>query len=853
MFSVSWYRTLILPKKVHESDLNLANMFYFRYLNTTGNGLAMWQNITVRLDTSEVKGHIFKTRVKMIWPSLLADTTENKSIYNFPLTQVGNTTFINITIKNPSSHNLIVQMVMDVHYPNLNYLFEGLPPSFLPKYVDKIQTQDDRFFLHGDNRQKINLFKAKLGFKVHQNSYPFILKPNENFTVTVGYKAGDTSSDSGFIFLRNNLTVIEVIALTGKGADPHFKFGNRKPGSAQPLAFELTEKHLKDCERDKNKKYPPPNLSVKRSFTARNTGSIVIYVNNFYINGLPCEGYGFKVLNCEPFVLLPNGTKKIDIAFTPDFTLAKITRTLILDTSLNLPVNYTLVTTVPSYYLSLCSSVLSRPQWEMYLYYSAISVMCFLLGFVIVIPVMESDRILKQTLGVMSKQSPTTQPTLDLRLVGTQTRFEIRSHKNDENDLKEKKKDNKHNVEHKNGIRSSSNEDKNKTDLEKYTALLPTTSKCKRKLSKRNSNEHPTEEVQKHNKTTEVQKCPKIKTETKINDVKDTENVHGTIKKVTKENKKSSPVLEKKSNELTPNKHIENSYEEETSSTTTESSNTEDIENKQPKIKKNKIYSSKTETAKPDQQNLTKNIIKKPVARNVPKMKEAESKEKDDNKIDKEAEPKYKNKKNSRKEKQHRKTNTKNNKQEVISTNAISASPIVHPTTPVPLRTVWGENRAKFSDVVARNDNSLTVNNIKTTPQTQICKPTLCVEPIIQCNTELGPIGTRKVDYRPETNLPNLSATNQCMHPLLSSRNDHQSNRSFYTECHKLAVESSNAFLDMGNVENWSNNNNNNNTFTDMPLTHNRHPVAPNNITLPGMLRNMYSSVIYKILYFGIF
>lgn len=825
-------------------------MFYFRYLNITSNGLATWQNLTVRLDTSEVKGHIFKTRVKMTWPSLLADNAENKSIYIFPLTQVGNTTFINITIKNPSSHNLIVQMIMDIHYPNLNSLFEGLPPTFIPRQLDKIKSHEDRFFLHVDNKQKLNLFKSKLGIKAHQNSYPFILKPNENYTVTVGYKAGDSNSDSGFIFLRNNLTVIEVIALSGKGADPQFKFGNRKPGSSQPLAFELTDKHLKDCERDKNKKYPPPNLSVKRSFTARNTGSIVIYVNNFYINGLPCEGYGFKVLNCEPFVLLPNGTKKIDIAFTPDFTLAKITRTLILATSLNLPVNYTLVTTVPSYYLSLCSGVLSRPQWEMYLYYSAISVMFFLLGFVIVIPVMESDRILKQTLGVMCKQSPTTQPTLDLRLVGTQTRFEIRSHKNDENDMKDKKKDNtKHNVDSKNGIRSINADDKNKIDMEKYTALIPTTSKSKRKLSKRNSNEHQTEEVQRHNKNIEVQKCPKIKSDCKVSDLKEAEIIQGTMKKTNKEIKTRSPVPDKKSNELSATKHVENSYEEETSSTTTESSNTEDIENKQPKIKKNKIAPTKTEAAKAEPSILTKNLIRKPIARNVPKIKETEPKEKEDNKIDNEAEPKYKNKKSSRKEKQHRKTNTKGNKQEVISMNQTSSSPGVHPTTPVPLKNVWGENRAKFSDVVARNDNSLTVNNVKPTSQLQICKPTLCVEPIVQCNTELGPIGTRKIDYRPDSNLPNLSTTNQCIHPLSSSRSDLHNNRSFYTECHKLAVESSNAFLDIGNVENWSNNNNsnsnNNNTFNDMPLTHNRHTVPSNNVTLPGRMHKDHPTYLY--------
>jgi hypothetical protein len=54
---------------------------------------------------------------------------------------------------------------------------------------------------------------------------------------------------------RNNLTVLEVLRLSGQGAQAHFKFGNRKPGSPTPLQFDLSEKHLRDC----NSKYPNHN------------------------------------------------------------------------------------------------------------------------------------------------------------------------------------------------------------------------------------------------------------------------------------------------------------------------------------------------------------------------------------------------------------------------------------------------------------------------------------------------------------------------------------------------------------------------------------------------------------------
>lgn len=127
---------------------------------------------------------------------------------------------------------------------------------------------------------------------------------------------------------------------------------------------------------ERNRQNPLPNLTVKRSFTARNTGELPIEAYSFYINGLPCEGYGFKVLNCAPFTLQPNATKKIEIAFTPDFTLSRIERNLFIKTSLgpettgadldheNGLVKLNLVTTVPPHTLEACGTLIARPSWE---------------------------------------------------------------------------------------------------------------------------------------------------------------------------------------------------------------------------------------------------------------------------------------------------------------------------------------------------------------------------------------------------------------------------------------------------------------------------------------------------------
>lgn len=206
--------------------------------------------------------------------------------------------------------------------------------------------------------------------------------------------------------------------MTGEGVIASLKFGNRKPGSTTPLLFDITEKHLKDCDRDKNKKVTtPPNFTVKRTFVARNTGVIPVKITRFFINSIECEGYGFRVLNCEPFELSPNGTHKVDIAFTPDFTLTKVQRLLILETSLNDFVNYTLVSSIPVALASKCASILRRPTWEMSLHNLTSSLLIGIGFCVLFAGCYESYKILT-LMSAIHVRDPNTHAPFDLRAIG---------------------------------------------------------------------------------------------------------------------------------------------------------------------------------------------------------------------------------------------------------------------------------------------------------------------------------------------------------------------------------------------------------------------------------------------------
>lgn len=134
---------------------------------------------------------------------------------------------------------------------------------------------------------------------------------------------------------RNNLTILEAVVVQGQGGRGELRFSSRRPGSTSPLQFELNEKHLKNCDSEycvsvhqrrpirdnltivvaekRSSRSVPPNFTVRRTFTVRNTGQLPFFVHSFSINDSPCDGYGFRVLDCAGFELMPNTSRKVDI------------------------------------------------------------------------------------------------------------------------------------------------------------------------------------------------------------------------------------------------------------------------------------------------------------------------------------------------------------------------------------------------------------------------------------------------------------------------------------------------------------------------------------------------------------
>ncbi|XP_014258800.1 transmembrane protein 131 [Cimex lectularius] len=407
-----WLDTLTLPSHIREIDISLLTKHYEQYQNISSDRI----ELSLRLDTTEVRNLGFKAIIRPAWPSVIPIPTRT---INFPLTQVETISYKQLTIINPASKQpVVIQLLLDSNYPLAQGVLNDLPLSLRPSinmsYGSVLNEMKDVFHVVINDDLPI-----PPGTQPHKKSVAFILKPLANATVTIAFKPEHADLSTSILLIRNNLTILEAVQLIGTGAYAQLKLGNRKPGSSMPLFFELLEKHAVECDRSQgSKSVGSPNLTVKRSFTARNTGALPLFIHVFAINGQYCQGFGFKVLNCQPYLIPPNSSKKIDIAFTPDFTLSKVTRTLTILTP-DLAANYTLIATVPPFLLAACSAGIERPSWEPLLYYVIVSLMLVLLISVMAAAIFESNRILRNTIIALSRVQ-TVQPVLDLRMVGAE-------------------------------------------------------------------------------------------------------------------------------------------------------------------------------------------------------------------------------------------------------------------------------------------------------------------------------------------------------------------------------------------------------------------------------------------------
>ncbi|XP_061895107.1 transmembrane protein 131 isoform X3 [Entelurus aequoreus] len=330
-----------------------------------------------------------KITAQLTWPSLVNSSQR----ITFPLTNTNSSSDEEVTLQNPADVPVYVQVLPLALLPNPSVFSGKLADRLQPENLSNINidTNTLEFQVH---RKQISLVKSSMGFvegSSKQFVYNMVLMPREVRSFYVRFTPVGNHSVSSLLIVRNNLTVIDTIVLHGHGATESLKVAGKPPGRGSSLRFKMTEALLRDCT-DK-KQIHQPNFTLKRTFHVENSGLLPITISSANINGQACEGFGFKVLNCEEFLLQPNASKDLVISFTPDFTSSRVIRELKLVTCSGSEFIFILNASLPYHMLAACADTLPRPSWEMELYFIVSVIMSFMFLLVIATAYLEAKSI----------------------------------------------------------------------------------------------------------------------------------------------------------------------------------------------------------------------------------------------------------------------------------------------------------------------------------------------------------------------------------------------------------------------------------------------------------------------------
>ncbi|XP_036331381.1 transmembrane protein 131 homolog [Rhagoletis pomonella] len=362
-----------------------------------------FQNIAFTLNSHEVRQFLLQLIIDIEWPKFVT----GKQV--FPTIEVGKAQEVQVLVSNPAD----TPVLLDYFLSNPAFAKEtqlSLPLEVVDIAPHCYLTDKDVFSLPGGAPHK-----------------PILLPPHTSLPVTMRFEAPIADTYCTLLHIRNNLTLYEAVWLSTKVVQSQFRFGNRKPGLNATLLFDLTEQFSTLC----NQPPTPPSSSggqndlgshkhkkvaLKRVFTARNTGEIPIWIETFQIGDQMCTGYGYSVLDCNSFALKPNESKKIEIVFVPDYTLALVQVPIKIHTNLSYNLEYKLEARLPASMIDRCSVLIRRPAWEERIRNAAIVLLATTFVFVLIAANIDYDNILHgQTVLYEARDKSSVHPTFNLR------------------------------------------------------------------------------------------------------------------------------------------------------------------------------------------------------------------------------------------------------------------------------------------------------------------------------------------------------------------------------------------------------------------------------------------------------
>ncbi|XP_026984710.1 transmembrane protein 131 isoform X8 [Sagmatias obliquidens] len=339
------------------------------------------------VNTDLQKNILSKITAELSWPSVLSSPHHMR----FPLTNTNCSSEEEITLENPADAPVYIQFIPLALYSNPSVFVDKLISRFNLSKVAKIDLRTLEFQVF---RNSAHPLQSSTGFTEGLSRHlilNLILKPGEKKSVKVKFTPIHNRTVSSLIIIRNNLTVMDAVMVQGQGTTENLRVAGKLPGPGSSLRFKITEALLKDCTD--SLKLREPNFTLKRTFKVENTGQLQIHIETIEVSGYSCEGYGFKVVNCQEFALSANASKDIIILFTPDFTASRVIRELKFITTSGSEFIFVLNASLPYHMLATCAEALPRPNWELALYIIISGIMSALFLLVIGTAYLEAQGI----------------------------------------------------------------------------------------------------------------------------------------------------------------------------------------------------------------------------------------------------------------------------------------------------------------------------------------------------------------------------------------------------------------------------------------------------------------------------
>jgi len=134
----------------------------------------------------------------------------------------------------------------------------------------------------------------------------------------------------------------------------------------------------------------------------KNIGDTSLNILNIAFDGDSCFSRGIEVTNCSPFTIAPfdqtaplnESVFLLEIRYRPDFTMALVRKSLVLETNIGL-LHYSVEVHIPHNMLSICHDSLPRPPLESYLFYLGLFLVLLLVAVMLLTSMVESRSIIK--------------------------------------------------------------------------------------------------------------------------------------------------------------------------------------------------------------------------------------------------------------------------------------------------------------------------------------------------------------------------------------------------------------------------------------------------------------------------